>query len=88
MCNCGNKRNEHTSASLSMSGPVAASTRHHPLWPDVSFEYTGKTALSVTGYITGKKYRFHHHGDIQFIDYRDASAMLAIPVLKKVKNKE
>lgn len=88
MCNCGNKRNELNHSSFSMSGPVAATTRHQPIWPDVSFEYTGKTALSVTGYITGKKYRFHHHGDIQLIDYRDASAMMAVPVLKKVKGKE
>jgi hypothetical protein len=82
MCNCGNKRNELNHSPTSMSGPVVAATRHQPRWPDVSFEYTGKTALSVAGNITGKKYRFHHPGDIQLIDYRDASGMMAIPVLK------
>ncbi|WP_276502944.1 hypothetical protein [Terrimonas pollutisoli] len=85
MCNCGNKRNEFTQ---SLIGAVNDERVRSQLWPDVSFEYTGETALSVTGYITGKKYRFHHHGDIQLIDYRDASAMMAVPVLKKVKGKE
>lgn len=88
MCNCGNKRNELNHSPTSMSGPVVTTTRHQPTWPDVSFEYTGKTALSVAGNITGKKYRFHHPGDIQLIDYRDASGMMAIPVLKKTKEKE
>jgi hypothetical protein len=67
-----------------MSGRVTAKTSRQPLWPDVSFEYTGKTALSVAGNITGKRYRFSHSGDEQLIDYRDASGMRSIAVLRKV----
>jgi len=86
MCNCGNKRNALNHASHPLSSGVAPEQRYAQLWPDVSFEYTGHSALSVTGSITGKKYRFHHPGDIQTIDYRDASSMMAVPVLKKIKS--
>ncbi len=82
MCNCGNKRNEFTQ---SLSGNVIAE-RNIKIWPDVNFEYTGSSGLSVTGGITGKKYRFNHPGDRQLVDYRDASSLMAVPVLKQVKN--
>ena len=85
MCNCGNKRDTITQ---SLSGAVVAENNPVRMWPDVNFEYTGNSGLSVTGGITGKKYRFNHPGDIQLIDYRDASGMMAIPVLKKMKPKD
>lgn len=84
MCNCGNKRNELNASSLSMSGKVMMKTNRQPIWPDVNFEYTGKTALSITGNITGKRYRFAHPGDKQLVDYRDASGMRSVVVLRKV----
>ncbi len=83
MCNCGNKRNELTQ---SLSGAVTDERVHSQMWPDVSFEYTGNSGLSVIGGITGKKYRFNHTGDVQLIDYRDASGMMAIPVLRRLKS--
>ena len=83
MCNCGNKRNELTQ---SLSGHVGAERNNTRIWPDVNFEYTGNSGLSVTGGITGKKYRFNHPGDRQLVDYRDASSLMAAPVLKKVNN--
>ena len=55
-----------------------------PTMNDQHFEYTGKTALSVKGNITGKNYRFAFSGDKQIIDSRDAAAMLGVPVLRKV----
>jgi len=86
MCNCGNKREALTSQDAfllssgnNFSGPVTK------MWPDVYFEYTGKTALSVKGTISGKHYRFSRPGDVQLIDYRDASSMRGVPVLKKLK---
>lgn len=87
MCNCGNKRDTITQ-SQSLSVQTAAETSTVKIWPDVNFEYTGNSGLSVTGGVTGKKYRFNHPGDIQLIDYRDASGMMAIPVLKRTKGKE
>ena len=81
MCNCGNKRNELTQ---SLSGKVIDERVQSKLWPDVRFEYTGNTGLSVTGGITGKKYRFNQKGDVKLIDYRDASGMMAVPVLRRL----
>lgn len=90
---CGNKRNEYSGRSSSgyssppsvllskISGPAPLSKNSG----DASFEYTGENALSVTGSITGKKYRFSGKGDIQVINWRDVSGMMAVPVLKRVK---
>ena len=58
------------------------------MWPDVSFEYKGKTALTVRGNISGKNYRFSRPGDIQQIDYRDAPSMMRIGALMKVNKKQ
>lgn len=85
MCNCGNKRNEF--ARL-LSGAVAYEKTPSGMWEDVNFEYTGKSGLSVTGSVTGRRYRFNHPGDAQLIDYRDASGMSMAPNLKKVRRKD
>lgn len=87
MCNCGNKR-ETLTQSLSLSGSVTPDKNPPGMWADSSFEYTGKSGLTITGFVTGKKYRFNHPGDVQLIDYRDASAMAGVPVLKKVRQQE
>lgn len=55
------------------------------MWPDINFEYTGKTALTVRGPVSGKNYRFSKPGATQLIDYRDTSSLMAIPVLKRVR---
>jgi len=80
---CGKKRNEllHQHAFQQIH---TTEYNFAPAHADVQFEYTGPTALTATGAVTGKKYRFAHKGNIQAIDYRDAASMLAIPVLKKV----
>ncbi len=49
-----------------------------------AFEYIGKTALTVIGNVTRKRYRFSYPQQKQIIDARDAEGMLAVPVLKKV----
>lgn len=84
MCNCGNKRTgveETPSFKLSHQNfePQKSS-----MWPDTFFEYTGKTSLTVTGNISSKRYRFNNRGDKQMVDYRDASGMMKVPVLKRV----
>jgi hypothetical protein len=85
MCNCGKKREDYRSGqSSSLSGYKNIETQNNRMWSDVYFEYTGLSSLSVTGKISGKHYRFAQPGNIQLIDYRDASAMMAVPVLRKV----
>jgi hypothetical protein len=82
---CGNKRNTLKHAEALYSQKSESVPENKKLWEDFYFEYTGATALSVTGNISGKKYRFLFAGDRQLIDYRDASAMMAVPVLKRVR---
>ncbi|KAA9038377.1 hypothetical protein FW778_12450 [Ginsengibacter hankyongi] len=85
MCNCGNKRNQFSSQqTFKTNDTVRTELLQKKMWPDVSFAYMGKTALTTKGNITGKNYRFNYPGDVQSIDYRDATSMMTIPVLKRV----
>jgi hypothetical protein len=88
MCNCGNKRNEYRNEENFIS--VNNMEEQQPatgkqIQQDAYFEYTGKTGLTIKGNITGKIYRFAFSSDRQLIDQRDTFAMMAVPVLKKVK---
>ena len=85
MCNCGNKRTDFVQQSYKLSNDIIHEDRAKKMWDDVHFEYTGHSGLTVTGRVTGEIYRFNFPGDIQLIDYRDASGMIAVPVLTKVK---
>ena len=82
MCNCGNKRSVLTTPSSGMPQPVQLPVQK--AGPDISFVYTGHSALTVTGNLTGKRYRFNAPGDQQLVDYRDASSMMMVPVLKRM----
>ena len=86
MCNCGNKRSVLSSQEAI---PPAGNSNNYrqglKLWPVVIFKYTGKTALSIQGKITGKNYRFGAPEAVQGIDYRDAPYMMGVPVLEKLR---
>jgi hypothetical protein len=85
MCNCGNKRNGF--ANQPAVTAVSSTPAQQPaakMWEDIPFMYTGQSALTITGYISGKRYRFSAPGEKQLIDYRDAAAMMNVPALKKV----
>ena len=79
MCNCGSKRDGFTA----LTGTNTSSTTKK-MWQDVWFVYTGESALTITGYISGKRYRFAAPREQQLIDYRDAAAMMNVPVLKRL----
>lgn len=85
MACCGQKRNEYRQQERQPASGSVYNYTPPKMWEDVLFEYTGKTALTVQGSITGKRYRFEHPGDKQVIDYRDAAGMMAVPVLRKSK---
>jgi len=83
MCNCGKKRMEYSradagSVNVQKRVPVQTSQSY------TSFEYIGKTALTVIGNVTGTQYRFNYPGNRQNIDYRDVAGMISIQVLKKL----
>ncbi|MBC7886494.1 MAG: hypothetical protein H7Z13_01295 [Ferruginibacter sp.] len=85
MCNCGNKRQQFIAEKTFLQGNhQQADPPKNKMWPDVYFEYTGSSALSVIGSITGSHYRFTQPGIVQTVDYRDSPGMMAIPVLQKV----
>ena len=84
MCNCGNKRNNYTQQQQSNSANTNASASKTGInVGNTNFEYTGKTALTVKGNVTGKSYRFNYPGDVQAIDLRDVAGMAMVPVLKR-----
>ncbi|MDB5201876.1 MAG: hypothetical protein JWQ27_1285 [Ferruginibacter sp.] len=83
MCNCGDKR-ESFSAQPFRLAKENISKQESKMWPDVHFTYTGKTALTIRGTISGKNYRFEKSGERLLVDYRDASAFMQVPVLKKI----
>ena len=78
MCNCGNKRMQFATQQNNNMNPNNISAQF------TNFEYTGKTALSVTGNYTGRHYRFSRPNDIQAVDNRDAKGIMEISVLKRV----
>jgi len=82
MCNCGKKRmqNSQHPDQVKTKNDVSLQNSNYR-----TFEYTGKTALTIIGNITGIKYRFNYPGNKQNIDYRDIQGIQTIPVLKKVE---
>jgi hypothetical protein len=85
MCNCGNKRNNMVKQAFgSAETRSPQQPQQEKMWADVNFRYIGQSALTVTGTITGKRYRFSAAGEEQPIDYRDAASMMTVPVLKRV----
>jgi hypothetical protein len=50
----------------------------------VSFQYTGRTGLTVVGSVTGRQYRFDGTGATLPVDVRDQRAVAAVPNLRRV----
>ena len=69
---CGNQR-----AQLAGSSGSYAHGRHF-------FRYIGKAALTVTGPVTGKYYRFSATGATVEADARDAPSLEQVPQLRRV----
>ncbi len=82
MCNCGKKRNALHAGQQSPAdnnGLQILTTQ----MVYIHFEYTGRSGLTVTGNITGTRYRFNYPGEIVPIDKRDAAGMMGVPVLSR-----
>jgi hypothetical protein len=56
-----------------------------PSRPGLTFEYLGRTGLTVKGSMTGRQYRFDKPGARVQVDPRDRPSILAIPLLKPVR---
>jgi len=73
---CGNER---------QAWPQAENSGLRPELKAVNFEYTGRSALTVMGPLTGQRYRFGAPGTVLAVDARDAGFMMAVPHLKRMR---
>jgi hypothetical protein len=80
MCNCG-KKTINKPAYQANQGYQQQEIK--PLQQGIRFQYTGSTALTAVGNITGRRYRFSRPYDIQLIDQRDAVGLRQVHVLKQ-----
>jgi hypothetical protein len=64
----------------STGAPAATS-----LLPGPTFEYVGRTALTVVGPISGARYRFERPDARIRIDQRDQPSLAKIPVLRLLR---
>ena len=86
MCNCGNKRTQLAGqhfANQDKRDPIQSPAQK--MWPDIKFIYAGQSALTVTGTVTGKSYRFNSPGTPLPVDFRDAPSMMMVPVLTRMQ---
>jgi len=63
-----------------VTGPQPQFSRH----AGATFEYIGKTRLTVTGPVTGRQYLFDSPGAQVEVDLRDRASVAAVPVLRQV----
>ncbi len=81
---CGNQRSRMAAppvSRISSEAPRVSRPEHRFVaW----FEYTGQTALTVTGPVTRKQYRFGESGARLAVDLRDRPSLLAVPKLREV----
>jgi hypothetical protein len=85
MCACTKKTVRHT--PVTAYPPRATWPRaSNPLGAgSVTFEYTGRTALTAIGRVTGRQYRFGTPGARAAVDTRDQTSLAAVPQLRLVR---
>jgi hypothetical protein len=66
--------------------PADKRTPRTPSLSLVYFEYIGRTGLTVTGPITGKRYRFQNPGAKIAVDSNDAPSLAAVPNLRQTRS--
>jgi hypothetical protein len=82
MC-CGRNRTQLMTA-MQKTRPVTA-VAGQKLPSSASFVYTGNTALTVTGPISGFEYKFDRPGARVEVDWRDRILLASIRQLQQVK---
>jgi hypothetical protein len=78
---CGQRR-----AQITGSGGTIEPARAPRRLPNVAlYEYTGATGMTVTGPVSGMKYRFGQPGAQLQVDPRDVSSMAGLPNLSRIR---
>jgi len=87
MC-CGKNRAQFQPGIPSPQPPrpaPGASPRPQPFRPvGATFEYVGRTGLTVRGPVTGRQYRFDRPGSRVEVDPRDRPSIAAVPMLRRL----
>ena len=89
MC-CGNRRQQfqapapapRRSSGVATPDQARGSRRQTVAY----FQYTGATAMSAVGAVTGTRYRFGHRAAVVAVDPRDRPSLAAVPRLRQVAN--
>lgn len=83
---CGQKRTQvsQTTQRAEASQPSAETISQPQIDPRVYFQYVGKTALTIVGPISQKRYRFEHPGVVVEVDPKDKRAFAGVSVLTPV----
>ena len=88
MC-CGNSRTQFRRGIPSLQPPrpaqVASPQPQFARYPGVTFEYIGRTGLTVVGPVTGRQYHFDRPGSHVAVDPRDGPSVASIPILRQVR---
>jgi hypothetical protein len=93
MACCGQKRSQITTQpaipqrqNINPAPPIAAPRRLQPQSGAsvVSFQYTGTTALTAIGPLSGRRYHFAAPGAILQVDARDRASLATVPQLRQV----
>jgi hypothetical protein len=79
MACCGQRR----ALSTGTGRAVETSRALRPSSRSALYEYTGATGMTVTGSVSGTKYRFGQTGSKVQIDWRDVSSMAGLPNLRR-----
>jgi len=87
---CGDKREQfHDRILAPQSREIIAEASSLPSATPPSFvyfEYIGKTGLTVSGPITGRRYRFDVPGAVVAVEGRDAPSVSAVPNLRRTRS--
>jgi hypothetical protein len=83
MC-CGRNRTQLMTAVVPKVR-LATAVAPHKTPSTVSFVYTGNTALTVAGPISGTQYRFDRPGARVEVDWRDRILLASVRQLQQIK---
>lgn len=80
---CGDRYAGPQGRAASSVPPSRAPASGAPV--DPTFEYVGRTSLTVTGPATGRHYRFESTGARHVVSRYDAPSLLYVPNLRQVR---
>jgi len=85
-CGQGRRTNHPIRSSVHQRHPgtVGVAARRRGGAAASRFEYTGPTALTVRGPLSGRTYVFAGRGAVLDVDPRDGAALLSVPGLRPI----